>query len=223
MLLSVPRKASSASESVASCARPVEPLIVEGLSRGNGFPAFDLTISPGSCVTLSGPSGSGKSALLRLIADLDPGTGSARIGSLSREALPANEWRRMVIYVPADSGWWTSPVAAHMPDQEGAWRLLAELDLPDSSMDAAPENVSSGERQRLALVRALILRPRFLLLDEPTSALDPASTLKVEKVLARAKQGGMGLLVVSHDPEQVARIADRHLVLSETGLAEAAP
>ncbi|MBE0695160.1 MAG: ATP-binding cassette domain-containing protein, partial [Aquamicrobium sp.] len=116
-----------------------------------------------------------------------------------------------------------SPVAAHMADPQEALRLAAALGLPAALMDAAPENVSSGERQRLALVRALILRPRFLLLDEPTSALDPAAALAVEALLARMKREGMGLLVVSHDPGQVARIADRRYLLSGTGLAEVAP
>jgi ABC-type dipeptide/oligopeptide/nickel transport system ATPase subunit len=125
-----------------------------------------------------------------------------------------------VIYVAADSGWWTSPVSAHMTEPAEALSLSAELGLPAALMEAAPENISSGERQRLALVRALILKPRFLLLDEPTSALDPASTLKVEELLARRKHEGMGLLVVSHDADQVARIADRRYVLSGAGLAE---
>lgn len=200
----------------------METLVVERLSRGRGFPELDLVFPAACCTTLSGPSGSGKSTLLRLIADLDPGTGTARIGALAREALPANEWRRLVTYVAADSGWWTSPVGAHMSNLDDAKRLLAELGLPQALLEAAPDNVSSGERQRLALVRALIQQPRFVLLDEPTSALDPASTLRVETLLARMKQEGTGLLVVSHDPEQVARIADRRYVLSPTGLAEAA-
>lgn len=221
MLLSVSRKPPDAPESGASRTPASEPLIAEGLSRGRGFPSFDLAIGPGSCVTLSGPSGGGKSMLLRLIADLDPGTGSARIGGLVREALPANEWRRLVVYVAADAGWWTSPVLAHMADRDEALRLSAELGLPASLMEAAPENISSGERLRMALVRALILRPRFLLLDEPTSALDAASALKVEELLMRMKQEGMGLLVVSHDPDQVARIADRRYVLAGGRLAEA--
>ncbi|WP_303729742.1 ATP-binding cassette domain-containing protein [Paracoccus solventivorans] len=200
-----------------------DPLVVENLSWGERFPRCSLTVAPGECVVLTGPSGSGKSRLLRLIADLDPGSGTARIGSLVREAVPANHWRRLVVYVPADSGWWASRVALHMSDEARARRLFPDLALPDKLMDAAPDEVSSGERQRLALIRALILQPHFLLLDEPTSALDPVATLMVEKVLTRAKQDGTGLLVVSHDPEQVARIADRHYALSDCGLAEVVP
>lgn len=199
------------------------PLVATDLSRGEDTRRHSLIVAPGECVALTGASGSGKSRLLRLIADLDPGSGTARIGPLLREAVPAPEWRRLVVYVPADSGWWSSPVAAHMSDPAGARHLLGDFGLPEKLMEAAPDDISSGERQRLALIRALILRPRFLLLDEPTSALDPATTLKVEQALASAKRKGMGLLVVSHDPGQVARIADRHYVLCDTGLAEATP
>lgn len=201
---------------------PIEgqPLVVEGLSHGQGHCIFDLTVASGECVALTGLSGSGKSRLLRLIADLDPGLGTACIGNLVRESVPANEWRRMVSYVPADSGWWSSPISAHMSDEDGAQRLMARLGLSGKLMEAAPDDISSGERQRLALIRALLSQPRFLLLDEATSALDPASTLKVERLLEDVKRDGMGLLVVSHDPDQVARIADRHYALSETGLVE---
>ena len=200
-----------------------EALVVENLSRGDGHCACSLTVAAGRCVALSGPSGSGKSALLPLIADLDPGTGTARIGKLARETVPANQWRRLVTYVAADSGWWASPVSAHMSDPEAALRLVAELGMAGALLDAVAGNVSSGERQRLALVRALIQRPRFLLLDEPTSALDPESVLMVEKLLMRVKREGMGLLVVSHDPAQIARIADRRYVLSRAGLTEIVP
>lgn len=201
----------------------VEPLVVERLSRGPGYPTFSLTVAAGSCVALSGPSGSGKSTLLRLVADLDPGTGTARIGDLRRELVPANEWRRMVTYVAADSGWWTTPVSAHMYDPEAARDLLPAVGLSEALMDAAPDNISSGERQRLALVRALIQRPRFLLLDEPTSALDPVSVRRVETLLLATKAGGMGLLVVSHDADQVERLADRRYELTQSGLTEVAP
>lgn len=221
MLLPLLRKTIGEPERAQPCVSSAEPLVVEGLSRGGGSPRFDLTIEPGRCVTLSGPSGSGKSSLLRLLVDLDPGTGSARIGSLVRERLPANEWRRLVGYVAADARWWTSPISAHMTDRNEALRLSCELGLSSTIMDSSPENISSGERQRMALVRALILRPRFLLVDEPTSSLDPDSALQVEKLLTRRKQQGMGLLLVSHDADQLQRMADCRYVLSGGRLAPA--
>ena len=198
-------------------------LVAEGLSVGDGFARYSLTVAPGECVLLSGPSGSGKSRFLRLVADLDPGLGRARIGTILRDDVPAYEWRRIVTYVPSESGWWGARVAMHMPDEGRARQMLARLGLPERLMDAAPHAISTGERQRLAIIRALVLRPRFLLLDEPTSALDLESALQVEDILMSAKRDGTGLLVVSHDHRQISRIADRHYTMSPEGLSEFAP
>jgi len=83
--------------------------------------------------------------------------------------------------------------------------------------------LSTGERQRLALLRAVVQRPRFLLLDEPTAALDAASREGVEQLLQALKAEGLGLLVVSHDAGQARRLADVHLQLDEHGLGEVQP
>jgi ABC-type multidrug transport system ATPase subunit len=85
--------------------------------------------------------------------------------------------------------------------------LLPAVCLAPALLDAPVARLSSGERQRLALLRAVLQRPRFLLLDEPTAALDPHSRDQVEALLQRLKGEGMGLLLVSHDPAQAARLA----------------
>lgn len=82
--------------------------------------------------------------------------------------------------------------------------------------------LSTGERQRLALCRALALAPRVLLLDEPTSALDHATTLLVEAVLRARLTDGVGIILVTHDPAQAGRMAIRRLVLRGGALAEQA-
>ena len=211
------------SGSVSAAPDPTEALHIANVSKGAGFPALTLTIPAGECVVLSGPSGVGKSTLLRLIVDLDPGIGSARIGNRIREEIPAYEWRKMVAYVPADSGWWAPRVSDHMSDESRARSLLAPLGLPERLMASSPDDLSSGERQRLALIRAMIRQPRFMLLDEPTASLDPATARLVENEMIRATKNGLGLLVVSHDPDQIARLSDRHYVLSATGVAGPLP
>lgn len=100
----------------------------------------------------------------------------------------------------------------------GASRVALREHYP-SDVLAGAARLSTGERQRAALVRAVVGRPLFLLLDEPTSALDPASKERVEAVLGRLTAEGLGLVVVSHDAEQASRIADRRFVMTKAGLA----
>src|ERR1700722_16114170 len=76
---------------------------------------FDLSLDPGACIGISGPSGSGKSLFLRMIADLDPNDGEVYLGGEARSLMPAPTWRRRGIYVPAESGWWDDHIIAHFP------------------------------------------------------------------------------------------------------------
>jgi ABC-type multidrug transport system ATPase subunit len=196
-------------------------LEIENL-RGHGRGPYSLVVAAGRCTVLSGTSGSGKSLLLRMIADLDPNTGNVRLGQTSREAMSGPAWRREVIYVAADAGWWADDVRAHFDDFEKIrhrldW-LTHALGLRPDILSAQVSHLSTGERQRLALIRALVRRPRFLLLDEPTSALDRDTTLAVEAVLREAMAEGIGLLVVSHNAEQAARLRDVQFALSSAGL-----
>jgi ABC-type phosphate transport system ATPase subunit len=91
--------------------------------------------------------------------------------------------------------------------------------LPDC-LDWEVSRLSTGERQRLAIVRALELSPRALLLDEPTAALDNNSTAVVEGLLADRLSSGMSILLVTHDPRQATRMGDRSLMMKEGKLQE---
>jgi len=97
-------------------------------------------------------------------------------------------------------------------------RLARRLRLRDDILAARVSHLSTGERQRLALLRAIVRRPRFLLLDEPTSALDHDTTLAVEAVLREVMAEGVGLLVVSHNAEQAVRLQHAHWRLCPSGL-----
>ena len=83
--------------------------------------------------------------------------------------------------------------------------------------------LSTGEKQRLALVRSLILAPRALLLDEPTSGLDPDAVSRVEALIRARQELGVSVLWVTHDRAQAARVADRQLEMDQGRLREAAP
>lgn len=195
---------------------PSAHLLVEQIAVGE-LAAVDLEVAAGEIVCLSGPSGSGKTRLLRAIADLEPHAGRVRLGAVERESLPAHEWRRLVMLVPAESQWWADTVAEHfscpMPD------ALAELDMPSAASAWSVSRLSSGEKQRLALIRAASFQPAALLLDEPTANLDPASTSRVERWLIHwIRNQRLPAIWVAHDPEQIERVADRHLSIRDQRL-----
>ncbi|MEX0760174.1 MAG: ATP-binding cassette domain-containing protein, partial [Tistlia sp.] len=178
-------------------------------------------------LALRGPSRAGKSLLLRALDDLDPGEGRVLLDGTERGALPAPDWRRRLAYLPAESGWWTDRVADHFARPDEAAPLVEALGLPADSLQWDVARLSTGEKQRLALVRALEQAPRVLLLDEPTSALDPEAAGAVEALIRRQRDAGRSIHLVTHDREQAARLADRTLVVEKgrlvTPAAEAGP
>ncbi len=187
-------------------------LRVEGLAR-LGVGPVDVEVPDGGCVAITGASGVGKSVLLRAIADLDPNQGRARTGTIDREAVPAPVWRRHVALLPGESGWWADDVAAHFRDPDGVRVLLPLVGLPGAAMGWEVARLSSGERHRLALLRALETGPEVLLLDEPTAMLDRDATEQVE-VLLKARMGdGLSILLVTHDRDQPGRLAQAVLRL----------
>lgn len=185
-------------------------LTVSGLESGVLKPV-GFAVPAGTCVAVRGPSGSGKSVLLRAIADLDPNRGEVRLGDRARSAMPAPEWRRRVTYVAAESGWWADGVGAHFADPARAAPLAEALGLPRDAMDWPVARLSTGERQRLALVRALVQTPDVLLLDEPSGALDADATARLEEQLRREMARGAAILLATHDPAQADRLAKRTL------------
>lgn len=178
-----------------------------------------LSIAPGECVSLRGPSGTGKSLLLRAIADLDPNEGDVRLDQQSRNGMPAYQWRRLVALIPAESGWWADTVVEHFKTDPETNALLEAVGLPDS-LDWKIHRLSTGEKQRLALARALHNKPKVLLLDEPTSALDDKATARVEDIICEQMDRGVAVLLVTHDPAQAQRVAGRHFLMEHGRISE---
>ena len=172
---------------------------------------FDLRLEAGECVAVTGASGAGKSLFLRLIADLDPGDGQVLLSGRERRSWAPPAWRRQVLYNAAEPGWWAARVREHFPGPSlaRARELAPLLDLRLGLLDAPVLQLSTGERQRMALIRALAVEPPVLLLDEPTGALDQDSTALVEEMLAERLAGGTAILMVTHNPEQARRVGSR--------------
>lgn len=182
--------------------------------------AASFSLSAGECIAIHGPSGSGKTLLLRALADLDANEGLVRLNGRERMSMSGPEWRRLVGYVPAEPGWWADTVGEHFTDWMAALTVVRELGFPDGAESWQIARLSTGERLRLALVRALMVRPKVLLLDEPTAALDPASVRVVEALIAARMREGLGVLWVTHDAEQASRVAIRRLIVNNREVRE---
>ena len=134
------------------------------------------------------------------------------------EGVPAGDiapeaWRARVGLLPPESSWWLPLVRDHFRD--GVPVPLEHIGLSASILAQPVARLSSGEKQRLALMRLLSNRPRVLLLDEPTANLDPENTRRIEAVITEYRRVQQAAVIwVSHDRQQVARVADRFFEVS---------
>jgi ABC-type multidrug transport system ATPase subunit len=191
-------------------------LRVEHLQAGTLLP-LTFEVGAGECLAVEGPSGAGKTLLLRAIADLDSAPGQVFLNGAERHEMPAPQWRRYVRYCAAEPAWWTdTPREAFADAPAGRLdRLLHSLGLDPQMLDRTTSALSTGERQRLALARALVDEPPLLLLDEPTATLDPQSAALVEELVKYQTLSGRSVLLVSHDRGQIERLAHARLLLSK--------
>ncbi len=185
---------------------------------------FSLSVPPGQFLSILGPSGCGKSTLLRLIAQLDqPQAGSIQVGNLARPALS----RAQMAYVFQDAyllPWRTVLDNAALPLElarvsrsqrlEAARQALASVGLSDA-IDRFPAQLSGGMRMRVSLARAMVTRPRLLLLDEPFAALDEITRQRLDEQLRELwLSSGMTVVFVTHSTAEAVFLAQRAVVLS---------
>ncbi|MFS2004321.1 ATP-binding cassette domain-containing protein [Duganella sp. CT11-25] len=186
---------------------------------------FSFDLAAGECLTISGPSGAGKSLLLRMLCDLDPNTGEAFLNDVQRASMGAPAWRAGVVYQPAEAAWWLPTAGEHFkPGQmPRVQELLPQLNLSPSLLESEIGRLSTGERQRMALIRSLACGPQVLLLDEPTAALDPAAVAAVELLLKKELAAGLAIVLVTHSEAQAQALGQRSMTMRDRQLTATAP
>ncbi|MFL6857836.1 MAG: ATP-binding cassette domain-containing protein [Allosphingosinicella sp.] len=189
-------------------------LDARALALAGRLAATDLQVDAPSLVAVVGPNGSGKTSLLHALAGIGGASGDVRIDGVDPASLAPEARRRLLAYLPAgrEIAW---PLAARDLVALGGGRfedVAAALDL-DALADRRMDRLSTGERSRILLARALAPRPRLLLLDEPAANLDPAWQLRLLDILAGCVAAGQTMLAAFHDLDLAARRADRMLVM----------
>lgn len=196
-------------------------LLVKGL-RVRELGPIDLDLEAGECLVVSGASGTGKTLLLKAIADITLHQGDVRLDGRAAESMSGPEWRRSVAMLPAEPQWWGARVDGHFPPNyfDEQRESLTALNVPVELGARDPFRVSTGERQRLAVLRLFVHGPSVVLLDEPTASLDPENVSLVEALIERKRQeDGLSVVWVSHDPSQAIRVGGRHARLHDGRLA----
>jgi len=223
---------------------PAEPAIaVDGVDKSFGpnqvLSGISLSVATHEVICLIGASGSGKSTLLRCINLLEP-IDAGRILLLGQDVtgpgVDANVVRRHVGIVFQSYNLFPhmtvlrnvtlGPMKAlRMPKaqaEEAAADLLARFGLADKRSEY-PDRLSGGQQQRVAIVRALAMQPQVMLLDEVTSALDPELVAEVLDVIRELAEGGMTMLIATHEMGFAKDIASRVCFLEEGRIIEQAP
>ena len=196
---------------------------------------IDLQVAEGEVLVILGPSGCGKSTLLRCLNGLELGhAGSLRFAGTG---LAANaDWRKvrqqigMVFqsyhlfpHMTVLDNILLGPVQvqkrALKEARQQAEALLTRVGLADKR-DAYPRELSGGQQQRIAIVRALCMNPKVMLFDEVTAALDPEMVKEVLEVILDLAQGGMTMLIVTHEMAFARAVADRILFMDRGRIAE---
>ena len=190
---------------------------------------FDVELAPSEMVALFGNSGCGKTTLLRVLCGLiNPASGSVLFRGEDPDSIGWPGYRRKVLYVEQRAVMFNDTVEGNLRrpfnyktsqsefPEDWARELIGKALLSESVMGRNARELSEGEKQRVSIVRALIIKPEVLLLDEPIASLDDDSAGAVEELISHeVRKNQIGTLVVSHNRERAIRWCDRVIELDK--------
>jgi aspartate/glutamate/glutamine transport system ATP-binding protein len=197
---------------------------------------INFSVDEGEVVVVIGPSGSGKSTLLRCINGLE----EISSGELVVDGIPLHDRQTKLNVLRSEIGFVFQQfnLYPHMTVAENiklaptkvkklsekeadelCSRLLARVGIPEQA-NKYPASLSGGQQQRVAIARGLAMEPKIMLFDEPTSALDPEMIKEVLDAIADLAQGGMTMVVVTHEMGFARRVADRVVFMDEGRIVE---
>jgi len=189
----------------------------------------DVRVGPGEVVGLLGPNGAGKTTTFNMIVGgIRPTSGRVLLGERDITELPMFRRARLgVVYLPQEPSVFRKlSVADNImailetvePDsRRRRWRLeelLSELGLADKARQRA-DSLSGGERRRVEISRALVLKPKFLLLDEPFTGIDPIAVIDIQKIVSQLKARGIGVVITEHKVREALAICDRAYIIKD--------
>jgi molybdate transport system ATP-binding protein len=198
--------------------------ITKVYTRGNyklyALRDINLKVSEGEFLAIMGPSGSGKTTFLRILAGLEEAEGFIKVGDEiwldGKKSTPPQ--KRKIGFVFQDYALFPNMSVEEnllfVNNDKALADYLLEITELDKLKKRLPNSLSGGQKQRVSLCRALMNRPKILLMDEPLSALDPAMRLKLQnEILALHKEFKTTTIMVSHDPSEMYRLSNRMIVL----------